>query len=309
MENKNRKNFREDIAIYLIIQYFKNKSNGINIMQVGISFKNQHYQDILDQKPDVDFFEIHSENFMAPGGLSNAQLKSIREHYAITMHGVSLSLGSDEPLCKQHLQELKTLKDWLDPMIVSEHVSWSMMDGAFLNDLLPIPYSKHSLQVLVDHIKEFQEVMECQILIENPSTYLSFKRNEMSEPEFLSDVCEQTGCGILLDVNNIYVSGHNNCLDTHHYIDQINPGFVHQMHLAGHNRKTDVYIDDHGSKVSDEVWDLYRYAISKLGPKTTLVEWDSNVPNLDVFVDEAHKARDIMKVHREKNDATVNSAA
>lgn len=265
----------------------------------GIYFKAKHFQDILQSKPPVDWFEVHSENYMSRGGVSLKQLEAIRKNYPVSVHGVSLSLGSAEPLCQAHLQGLKKLIDWIDPILVSEHLAWSRFEGAFLNDLLPIPYTSETLQTLCDHIDQTQEILQRQILIENPSTYVIFKDSTIAEPDFLAQAIQRTGCGLLLDVNNIYVSACNHKWDAAAYLQSIPVDCVREIHLAGHAERAIgehiLRIDDHGSKVCDAVWDLYKKAIERFGRTPTMIEWDTDVPSLDTLVGEAAAANLILQ--------------
>lgn len=263
-------------------------------ISVGVSFHTHHVQKILTSRPDLSFFEIHCENYMSPGGLSRQLLREIREIYPISAHGVGLSLGSAEGLQEDHLLGLKQFYQEFDPFIVSEHLSWSRHKGAYLNDLLPVPYTQDALDVFIRNISHAQDVFQKRLLIENPSTYLSFKENDYREPDFLKALCDRTGCGLLLDINNVFVSSVNGKLDPQAYLEAISKSDVGQYHLAGHARYPDVYIDDHAAAVCDEVWYLYEFALKKLGQHPTLIEWDNNVPELNTLVGEAHKAKDLM---------------
>lgn len=261
----------------------------------GVSLKPDFFETIVQEKPKVDFFEVHSENYMGKGGPSISWLEEIRKDYPLTIHGVSLSLGTDQPLDKQHLKNLKSLMDRVDPMIVSEHLSWSVIDNIYLNDLLPFPYTKETLEIFARNVEETQTFLGRKILVENPSSYVSFKHNDFSEVEFLKELTKKTGCGVLLDVNNVFVSSHNHGFDPFIYIGEFPVGIAGQIHLAGHNRKNEIYVDTHEGQVSSEVWDLYAYAMSRLGPMPTLIEWDTNVPPLKVLIEEAKKAKELLK--------------
>jgi hypothetical protein len=259
--------------------------------KVGVSLKNCYYEEVIENKPHVDFFEVHSENYMSEGGTSKAWLEAIREAYPISLHGVSLSLGSAEKLNKTHLQKLKSLIERINPILISDHLSWSIIDGIYLNDLLPIPYTKESLEIMSDHISEAQDYLERTLLIENPSSYLYFPQNEYTEPQFLTELVLRTGCKLLLDVNNIYVSSYNNKFNAHEYLENIPLNVVEEIHLAGHNRTHKFYIDDHGCRVQDEVWELFKHALERFGRVPTLIEWDDNIPELSVLLEEAQKAK------------------
>lgn len=253
----------------------------------------------MQSKPSIDWFEVHSENYMSKGGVSLKQLEDIRQNYPVSVHGVSLSLGSAEPLCQEHLQGLKKLIDWIEPILVSEHLAWSRFAGSYLNDLLPIPYTPETLQTLCDHIEQTQEVLRRQILIENPSTYVTFKDSTIAEPDFLAQAIQRTGCKLLLDVNNIYVSCCNHQWDAAAYLRSVPADCVSEIHLAGHAERVVgahiLRIDDHGSKVCDAVWDLYQQAIKRFGVTPTMIEWDTDVPSLDTLVGEAHSANLVLQ--------------
>jgi uncharacterized protein (UPF0276 family) len=274
----------------------KTSTNFLNApATAGVSLKHTYYHEVVQSNPPIDFFEVHSENYMTEGGCSLAWLETIRELYPISLHGVSLSLGSAQDLDKRYLQSLKILIERIDPCFVSDHLSWSMIEGVYMNDLLPLPYTKESLQQISDHISEAQDFLGRTLFIENPSSYMYFPKNEFTEPEFLADMVKRTGCKLLLDVNNIYVSAHNNNFDAASYIDSLPQGIIGEMHLAGHNRKGRYYIDDHGCSVHDEVWELYKRAISRFGSVPTMIEWDSHIPPLSILLNEAQKAKGIMQ--------------
>ncbi len=266
---------------------------------VGICLKAKHYDDILTTRPAIGWLEVHSENYLGRGGPSLVFLESIRQHYPISLHGVSLSLGSSEPLDQNLLQQLKALIGRIDPILVSEHLSWSRMSGHYMNDLLPLPYTQETLDIVCANIDQTQEFLGRKILIENPSAYIAFKDSTMEEPDFLTQIAHKTGCQLLFDVNNIYVSGNNNDFSPQDYIQQIDPKLVGEIHLAGHARRQigehTLLIDDHGSRVCDDVWNLYKKAIERFGPVSTLIEWDADVPTLEVLVEEAHKAQGIIQ--------------
>lgn len=259
--------------------------------KVGVSLKRSYYEGVLEDKPIIDFFEVHSENYMCKGGSSLAWLEAIRDFYPISLHGVSLSLGTAQDLDKGHLEKLKDLIQRIDPFLVSDHLSWSIIHGTYLNDLLPIPYTQESLEVISDHISEAQDFLGRPLLIENPSSYLYFPQNEYSEPQFLTKLVQKTGCKLLLDVNNIYVSSHNNSFDPTAYLEELPLNSIEEIHLAGHNRGDQFYIDTHGCRVQVEVWDLYKKTLKRFGNIPTLIEWDDNIPKFSVLLEEAEKAR------------------
>jgi uncharacterized protein (UPF0276 family) len=262
----------------------------------GIGLRAQHMEEVLARRPDVAWFEIHPENYMHdPEAL--ALLEQVRTHYPLSMHGVALSLGSAGPLDGDHLARLKQMADRLDPFLVSEHMAWSISDGAHLNDLLPLPCTEEALETMATHVAQVQDVLGRAILVENPSGYLRFRHSTMDEAVFLAELVHRTGCGLLCDVNNIYVSAQNIATDPIEYLDLLPAAAVGEIHLAGHavnvvgNRT--VLIDDHASRVSDGVWDLYRDALVRFGNRPTLIEWDADLPTLDTLLDEAAKARDV----------------
>jgi uncharacterized protein len=260
----------------------------------GIGLRAQHMEEVLARRPDVAWFEIHPENYMHdPDAL--ATLEQVRAHYPLSLHGVALSLGSAGPLDRGHLARLKQMADRLDPFLVSEHMAWSAADGAHLNDLLPLPCTEEALETMATHVAQVQDVLGRTILVENPSGYLRFRHSTMGEAVFLTELVRRTGCGLLCDVNNIYVSAQNIATDPIEYLDLLPAAAVGEIHLAGHavnvvgNRT--ILIDDHASRVSDGVWDLYREALARFGNRPTLIEWDADLPALDTLLGEAAKAR------------------
>ena len=261
---------------------------------VGIGLRTPHYQALLAQRPPLAFVEVHSENFFCEGGQPLRYLERFREDYAISTHGVGLSLGSTDPLDATHLKKLKRLVDWLDPMLVSEHLCWVGVNGRFLNDLLPLPYTQEALDHVVSRVQQVQDYLGRQILVENLSSYLEFADSTIPEWEFVSAVAKRGGCRILLDVNNIHVNASNHGFDPIAYINAIEPGSVGEIHLAGFQDTGEILIDTHGSVVSDDVWKLYAHAIRRLGPVPTLIEWDTDIPALDVLLGEADKASRIL---------------
>lgn len=264
------------------------------IKNVGIGLRHQHLQQVIDEQPDIDWFEVHSENFFYDN-LATYQLEQIADKYPLSFHGVGLSLGSADTLNQQHLQNLKNAIERFKPDLISDHLSWSSIDGHYLNDLLPMPYSKESLQRFADKIKQTQDFLGRQILIENPSSYLQFKHSSISEWDFFAALPDLSGCALLLDVNNIYVSCVNHKYQPQDYLNAINADDVAEIHLAGHTKKVlengTILIDDHSKKISNEVWLLYRKTLEKIGNKPTLIEWDTNIPKLSVLLSEANKAQ------------------
>lgn len=261
------------------------------IKNVGISLKENHYQDILGSKPDIPWFEILSENFMFNSDSNLESLLEIREHYPITLHGVGMSIGSADGVSLPYLKELKKLINTVSPSWVSDHLSWSNYSNRFTNDLLPLPFTNETIDVVSDNIKFVQDYLGIVLILENPSSYLRYSADEMSEWEFMSKIADKSESKILLDVNNIYVNSYNHNFNAKEYIDNINSKDVMEFHLSGHLKRDTHLFDDHGSEVCDEVWELYKYAINKLGKIPTLIEWDNDIPPLKVLQDEAKKAQ------------------
>lgn len=265
--------------------------------RAGIGLRTPHYQAILATRPAVSFLEVHSENFFGDGGQPLKYLARFREEYPISTHGVGLSLGSTDPLDREHLRRLKRLVDSIDPILVSEHLCWVGVNGRFLNDLLPLPYTTESLAHVVARVGELQDYLKRPILIENVSSYLEFVDSTIPEWEFVREVASRSGCRILLDVNNIYVNAVNHDFDARTYLDAIAPGTVGEIHLAGFEDAGDVLIDTHGAAVCDEVWRLYEYAVARFGNVPTLIEWDTDIPALGALLGEAEKANRILGNH------------
>jgi len=265
----------------------------------GISLKPKHYKLILESTPEIGWFEVHPENYMGNGGAPHKYLTEIRSLYPISMHGVGMSLGSATEIDENHLNALCNLVKRYQPQMVSEHLSWSRFGNTYLNDLLPLPYTDESLEVIVNNIDKVQTAMGRNILLENPSIYLSFNNNTYSEPEFLNKLVKQSGCGLLLDINNIFVSAQNQGFDPYKYIREIEPEVVGEIHLAGHTVQEingiEICIDDHGSKVIEEVWRLFSFAIEFIGRRVPiLIEWDTDIPELPVLIAEMTKANTMM---------------
>lgn len=266
---------------------------------VGVGYKPQHLNDILDDAGPVAWLEIHAENYMGDGGPAIAQLKRLSEQFPISCHGVGLSIGSEGPLDKDHLARLKKLVNWLDPASFSEHLAWSSHDVGFLNDLLPVPYDEATLSKVSEHIDQVQEAVGRQMLLENPSTYVQFARSTMEETDFLREVVARTGCGLLLDVNNVFVSATNQNYHPKAYLDAFPTEHVGEIHLGGHEEDSDEHgapllIDAHNNPVVDPVWALYDYTLSLTGPIATLIEWDNDVPQWSELRDEAVRAQETL---------------
>ena len=261
----------------------------------GVGYKPQHFSQILEETGSVAWLEIHAENYMGDGGRPLAQLRCLAERFPFSVHGVGLSIGGEGRLDREHLLRVKKLCEWLGPASFSEHLAWSTHDGAFLNDLLPLPYTSSTLSRVVDHINEVQGTLDRRMLLENPSSYLAFSESTMSEPEFLHEIAQRTGCGLLLDVNNVFVSATNLGSDPVSYIDAFPLELVGEIHLGGHDEDEDDFgapllIDSHGREVADPVWSLYDYTVGKAGPRPTLIEWDNDVPDWSTLEAEAARA-------------------
>jgi len=279
-------------------------------LPAGISLKSQHFAEILGKKPDVAFFEVHAENFMSAGGAHHRFLEEISDSYALSVHGVGMSLGSADGICRAHLKKFKSVVDRYGPWLISEHLAWSSQGGYYLNDLLPVPLNRESLAVVADNVSAMQDYLGRKILIENPSAYMAFTSTDMPETEFLTVLADKTGCGLLLDVNNVFVSGKNMGWSVEGYLKDVPSSIIGEIHLAGHSLKAlpndaEIRIDDHGSEVSDEVWALYTRLMARVGVRPTLIEWDTNIPSLHRLLTEAGKAADIMEGHYAQGVADV----
>jgi uncharacterized protein (UPF0276 family) len=260
----------------------------------GFGLRAPHYREILDSQPDVGWLEVHSENYFGRGGQPLYYLERMRERYPLSLHGVGLSLGSADGLRHSHLVQLKALADRFEPALVSDHLCWGAIGARHLNDLLPLPYTDEALDVVCANVTRAQDFLRREILIENVSSYLQFSASRIPEWEFIAEVARRTGCGLLLDVNNIYVSAINHGFDPLRYLDAIPASAVHEIHLAGFDSNGLCLIDTHGKPVAGPVWNLYGEALSRVGPVRTLIEWDTDVPPLAVLLDEARKAQDIL---------------
>jgi hypothetical protein len=273
-------------------------ASGKSLPSPGVGLRGPHILEMLERRPDVGWLEVHPENYMAdPAAL--VLLERARAHYPLSLHGVSLSFGSAEHIDRGHLATLKLLVDRLEPFLVSEHLAWSAVGGVHLNDLLPLPYTDEALEVMVRHVDQVQSALGRTILIENPSTYLRFRHSTMSEAAFLAALVQRTDCGVLLDVNNLFVSAHNVALSITEYFELLPASAIGEIHVAGHAvnhiGEQAMLIDDHGSPVTDDVWALYVRALGCYGYRPTLVEWDTALPSLDVLVAEALRARELSR--------------
>ncbi len=262
--------------------------------RAGIGLRAPHYRELLDTLPDIGWLEVHSENYFG-GGRPLWFLEQLRARYPVSLHGVGMALGSAVRLDPAHLARLKTLMERIDPGLVSEHLSWGAIEGRHLNDLLPLPYTEEALEHVCAHIAQVQDFLGRRILVENISSYVRWKHDTIPEWEFVAEVARRSGCGLLLDVNNVYVSSVNHGFDARTYLAAMPAGRVEEIHLAGFDEGEHCLIDTHGKRVADPVWQLYRETIGRLGPKPTLIEWDADLPALDVLLDEAATAQAMLE--------------
>ncbi|GLQ27211.1 UPF0276 protein [Sulfitobacter pacificus] len=262
---------------------------------IGVGYKPQHFNDLRSDPGPVAWVEVHAENYMGDGGRPLAQLAALSEQFAISVHGVGLSIGGEAPLDTSHLARLKKLCDWIKPASFSEHLAWSTHGSEFLNDLLPLPYTPATLTRVADHINQVQDVLGRQMLLENPSSYLAFAESSLSETDFLAEVTHRTTCGLLLDVNNVFISATNLGLSPEAYIDAFPTDKVAELHVGGHDEDQDdhgatLLIDSHGKPVVDPVWTLLEYTLAQTGPAPVLIEWDNDVPDWPTLKAEATRA-------------------
>ncbi|RON30674.1 hypothetical protein BK661_19580 [Pseudomonas frederiksbergensis] len=265
----------------------------------GLGLKTEHFREVLGAQPDIGFFEVHAENYMVAGGPFHHFLGLIREQYPLSLHGVGLSIGAEGPLDSQHLQRLAALIERYQPQSFSEHLAWSSHGPVFLNDLLPLAYDAPTLNRVCEHIDQVQSTLKRPMLLENPATYLAFQRSTIDEADFISEVIRRTGCGLLLDVNNVYVSCINHQRDPLAYIDALPLHAVGEIHLAGFAEDTDslgdrLLIDDHGAPIDNAVWVLYRQVLERVGPIATLIERDNQLPVFSVLHAEARQADELL---------------
>lgn len=256
----------------------------------GIGLRAPHYREVLETLPQLGWVEVHSENFFGGGAPLRTLLKA-RDHYPVSLHGVGMGLASPAPLDSEHLNALQRLCEVVQPAAVSEHLCWNTAAGMVVNDLLPFPYTREALAHVVSRIDHVQEKLGSQLLVENLSSYLSFAHSEMTEGEFLAELVARTGCGILFDVENLYVNTRNLGVDAREFVDAIPAAAVGEYHLAGYSERDGCLVDTHNNPVFAEVWELYEYVLQQIGPRPTLIEWDSDIPALDVLVGEAAKAQ------------------
>lgn len=269
---------------------------------VGIGLRAPHHDLVMAQRPPVPFFELHSENFFAEGGPNRELLDVLREAYPLSLHGVGLSLGSADALDASHLARLRRLVEYVQPGLVSEHVCWGAIDGRHYNNLLPLPYTEEALSLMTRRVQAVQDALGRRILVENVSSYIHFTHSILHEWEFLAELARRSGCGLLLDVNNVYVNSVNHGFDSHDFLAGISGEQVGEMHLAGFTRKSglggELLIDSHDRRVDDAVWALYAEAVHRYGPKPTLIEWDQDLPDFAVLEDEARIATEHLDAAR-----------
>ncbi|ARG98122.1 MNIO family bufferin maturase [Legionella micdadei] len=284
--------------------YTTKKQLKLPYLGFGLGLRPDHYEDILLYKPNIDWFEILTENYLIPGGKPLYFLDQIRENYPVVMHGVSLSIGSTEPLDRNYLKDLKALAQRVDPVWISDHLCWTGVQGLNMHDLLPIPYTEEAIKHIVSRITEVQDYLGQRILIENVSSYLTFTQSEMTEWEFISEIAQQADCYILLDVNNIYVSSINHEFNALDYLNGVPAERIMQIHLAGHSNYGHYIIDTHDAPIIQPVWDLYAETITKLGRVSTMIERDDKIPPLTELLIELDQARRIMeRVHNKELSA------
>lgn len=267
--------------------------------RAGVGLKPEHFAIIMQDKPSVGFFEIHAENYLVEGGPFHKALTAIRQDYPLSIHGVGMSIGGEQPLNKTHLQRVASLVERYQPASFSEHLAWSTHNDIFLNDLLPLPYTRSTMLRVCDHIDQVQNMLRRPMLLENPSTYVEFSTSTMAETEFISEIVQRTGCGLLLDVNNLYISGINHHRDPLEMLHALPLDRIGEIHLAGYAESVDgandrLLIDSHDSRVSEPVWQLYMETVRAAGPLPTLIEWDSNIPPFPVLLDEMRIAEKLM---------------
>ncbi len=269
----------------------------------GTSFKHEHLAAIVADEKPAGFFEVHAENYMGAGGPPHRALETIRRDNPVSLHGVCMSIGGPQPLDKAHLERFRSLVERYEPALVSEHLAWSTHETAYFNDLLPLPYTQATLDRVCDHIDEVQETIGRPMLLENPSTYVAFRESTMRETEFIRAVARRTGCGLLLDINNVFVSATNHGFSALEYLSDFPLSRVGEIHLAGHAEQADdegdlLLIDSHDGLVADAVWKLFEIVIGKCGPIPTLIEWDSNIPDWPILKAEASAAQAILDRHQ-----------
>lgn len=261
-----------------------------NFLGYGLGLRTEYYETILNTKPAVDWFEVLTENYLVPGGKPHFYLEKIRENYPVVMHGVSMSIGSSDPLDWNYLNDVKSLANKIEPKWISDHLCWTGIHGTNTHDLLPLPYTEEAIQHVVDRIIQIQDFLQQRILIENVSSYVSYKQSIMSEWDFLKEICDRADCLILLDINNIYVSSVNHEFEPEIYLSTLPKNRIQQIHLAGHANMGDYIIDTHDHEIIDPVWNLYASALEKYGPVATMIERDDHMPPLSTLMVELNRA-------------------
>jgi uncharacterized protein (UPF0276 family) len=266
---------------------------------IGIGLRAPHYRDFLEQRPKVDWLEVHTENYFDRGSRDSHVLQQLREHYPVSLHGVGLGIGSARGFSERHLARVREVVERIEPVLVSEHLCWGAVDDRHLNDLLPLPLTPEALELVCERVHRVQDALRRRILLENVSTYVRYRADVMGETEFLAEVARRTGCGVLLDVNNLYVNQCNHGEDAQLAMESVEPSSVGEIHLAGHLVTDEAVIDHHGARVDDKVWRLYEHALERFGSVPTLIEWDTDIPALDVLLVEAQRARDAVARRQE----------
>ena len=280
---------------------------------VGIGYKSQYLTNVSKENTDIGWLEIHAENYMIDGGPRKRMMLDLAEKYPISCHGVGLSVGSESGLNPEHLERLRHLIDWLKPALFSEHLAWSSHNAGYFNDLLPLPYTNEVCARVISHINQIQDTLGRQMLLENPSSYLAFDTSEMSEIDFIKKVSDATGCGLLLDINNVFISATNQNYDPYDYVNEYPLDRVGEIHLGGHDEDKDdegdaLLIDSHNAPVVDPVWALYEHTIAKAGIRPTLIEWDNDLPTWDVLANETRLAQDVIAKYKHIQHGEVQDA-
>jgi uncharacterized protein (UPF0276 family) len=306
----NRRLLTRDVSRRAALRFPAHPAEGL----AGASFKPEHLSSIVDGLKTRGFFEVHAENYMGAGGPPHRALESIRKDYPVSLHGVCMSIGGPQPLDKRHLERFRRLVERYEPALVSEHLAWSTHETTYFNDLLPLPYTEATVATVCDHLDEVQEAIGRRVLLENPSTYVAFRDSTMSETDFLRSIVRRTGCGLLLDVNNVFVSAENHGFSARQYLADFPLSEVGEIHLAGHSEQSDdegdrLIIDSHDGPVADAVWKLYEIVIARAGPLPSLIEWDSNIPEWPVLEAEAAAAQAILDRHAASTHLGESNAA
>lgn len=281
--------------------------SNFDFLGFGLGLRPKHYDDILETKPNVDWFEIITENYLTPGGNELYYLDKIREQYPIVMHGVSLSIGSTDPIDFDYLQQVKDLAQRCEARWISDHLCWTGVEGTNLHDLMPLPYTEEALNHLINRMNQVQDFLDTQLLLENPSSYVTFKESTITEWDFLNEISKQTGCKLLLDVNNVYVSAFNHDFDPHTYIDSVPAERVQQIHMAGHSNYGTHIIDTHDHDIVDEVWQLLEYTLKRVGKVSTMIERDDHIPPLPELLQELEHLKQIAHKAWQTEDEVVTA--